>query len=162
MRRRLIYLVSLSVAANSFAYSQPIIFFHGGQDSELNPRQWQVTPEANGVLNRVVEEYRHYKVQYLLIVGHDENASTAELSYERAKLRAEAARRALIDLGLPADRLATKSCSFDEPYELKAGPEPLNRRVNFAGASSLQELLEIDRTTCPATRAPAKQSPKVR
>lgn len=158
MRGSLTFLSSLCVAANLFAHTQPIIFFHGGQDTELNPHQWQITPEATAVLQRVLEEYRHYKVQYLLIIGHDENASTPELSYERSKMRAEATKRALVDLGLPADRLATKACSFDEPYETtEVGPNPMNRRVNFAGAASLQELLEIDRGVCPNTRAPNKR-----
>ena len=158
MRRSLLYLTSIGLAASTFAYTQPVIFFRGGNAHELDPQQWQITPEANAVLSRVVEEYRYYKDQYLLIIGHDEDASTPELSYERSKKRAEATRLALIDLGLPRDRLAIKACSFDQPYEATKGSNPMNRRVEFAGAPSLQVLLEVDREICPNTHAPKKQA----
>jgi len=136
------------------AHTQPVIFFHGGNPNELDPQQWLITPEAGPILQRVVDEYKHYGDRYVLIIGYDENASTPALSYERSKRRAEATRDALIQLGLPADALATKPCSFSNPYGKATGADPVNRRVEFAGTRTLQELLEMDRSFCAEIRRP--------
>jgi hypothetical protein len=130
-------------------------FFTGGERLELDPSQWRVTSEAIPVLRRVTDEYRQYKVGYVLIIGYDENASTAEMSYTRSKNRAEATREALIGLGVPAAALVTKPCAFSNPLGSAIGPEPMNRRVEFSYTDRVQQLVEADRQICPDVRAPA-------
>lgn len=136
----------------AFAHTVPIIFFVGGDVNELKPQQWQLTAEAVPVLNRVVDEFKRFEDRYVLIIGYDENASTAELSYARSLKRAEAVRDALIGMGLPRDALAVKACGASNLLINVAGKEPQNRRVTFESARSLQEFLDIDRQVCPGAQ----------
>lgn len=141
----------MAALGTSYAHTQPIIFFHGGNSNELDPVQWEITPEAEAVLRRVVEEFKFHKGRYLLVIGHDENASTEKLSQQRALNRALAAKGVLVRLGISEDTIGVLSCGYRRPYEARTGAEPTNRRVEFASAATLQELLSADRTACGDT-----------
>ena len=70
----------------------------------------------------------------LHITGHTDNVGSADVNMRLGQQRADAVRQRLIDLGIPADRIATASRGMEQPIAPNDTPEgrARNRRAQIA------------------------------
>jgi outer membrane protein OmpA-like peptidoglycan-associated protein len=155
MRRGIVLAVSawLLSAVPAASIKQFIVFFPGVDADRLSPRQWEVTSEGRSVIADFASAYKELG-GFVLLAGHDENASTFELSYARSERRAEAVKTVLVELGVPRGNIAVKACAFSRPLGNAVGKEPMNRYVIFDWHKDLQMFVEAEKRACPEVHAP--------
>lgn len=82
-----------------------------------------ITPRAQETLRRQAAWLRHYPNVMVRIEGHCDERGTREYNLALGARRAEAAKRVLVALGIPAERIATISYGKDRPVVLGSNPE---------------------------------------
>lgn len=115
--------------------------FETGQAS-LNPA------ESGPYLSRVAELLLHKTDHPVVLEGHTDNTGSDATNQALSEARAQAVRRELIGLGVPAQRLRTEAYSYKRPVASNATEEGrrLNRRV---------EVLVLDEQLDTLTRGEA-------
>jgi peptidoglycan-associated lipoprotein len=97
----------------------------------------EVDPDGQQVLNANAEILRKYPTWVITIEGHSDERGTAEYNLALGERRASSARRYLVSLGIPADRLKTvsygKEFPFDPGHDTAAWSK--NRRAHFVVTS---------------------------
>ena len=92
-----------------------------------------ITPEAEQTLKKVAEEYKAGSDVKLKLTGHTDLTGPAAFNMTLSKQRAESAKKALVKMGIPADKITTRGVGMADPLIPTAlgVPEPQNRRVVF-------------------------------
>ena len=92
-----------------------------------------ITPEAEQTLKKVAEEYKAGGDVKLKLTGHTDLTGPAAFNMTLSKQRAESAKKALVEMGIPANQITTKGVGMADPLVPTAlgVPEPQNRRVVF-------------------------------
>lgn len=92
-----------------------------------------IRPGFRETLRKVADVLRDYPQSEATIVGHTDSVGSAEYNLELSRRRAEAVRQALIDEGVPPERLRAEGRGEAEPRAdnaTEAGRQ-LNRRVEI-------------------------------
>lgn len=152
-------LVSATLAAVFiFATAQPasaikqfLVFFHDADPHRLDAKQWQITAEADAVINEFAALYRRdFDNARVLLTAGDQWVGTLEASIERSQRRANAVRDALVEKGVPRAVIFTKPCGFTLRM-VQTQPqtkEPQNRFVSMDIRSPDAALIEGSREGC--------------
>ncbi len=92
-----------------------------------------LTTKAQYTLQGVAEILHKNSEIIVDVVGHTDNRGTYDYNQQLSKLRAEAVRDYLIDLGISAERLKIKGFGYDRPASDNSTPEgrAINRRVEL-------------------------------
>lgn len=95
--------------------------------------QSALRPEARANLQRVIEFVQKAGTAAVVIEGHTDNRGSANLNQALSQKRAEAVRQALIEEGIPADRLSAVGRGMDQPVADNGSEEgrARNRRVEI-------------------------------
>ena len=90
-------------------------------------------PESMGVINKIYEMMKEHSGIRLSIEGHTDNVGDADLNQKLSEERAQSVKNKLVQMGISADRLATKGFGETKPVDSNASPEGRanNRRVEF-------------------------------
>jgi outer membrane protein OmpA-like peptidoglycan-associated protein len=89
---------------------------------------------SNELLNEVAQVLtQHPEMTKVEVQGHTDNRGAAGLNKKLSQARADAVRKALVQLGVSADRLVTKGYGPDKPIDENSTDEgrQRNRRVQF-------------------------------
>jgi len=89
---------------------------------------------SNELLNEVAQVLtQHPEMTKIEVQGHTDNRGAAGLNKKLSQARADAVRKALVQLGVSADRLVTKGYGPDKPIDENSTDEgrQRNRRVQF-------------------------------
>jgi peptidoglycan-associated lipoprotein len=97
----------------------------------------EVDPDGQQVLNANAEILRKYPTWVITIEGHSDERGTAEYNLALGERRAASARRYLVSLGIPGDRLKTVSYGKEFPFDPghDAAAWAKNRRAHFVVTS---------------------------
>jgi OOP family OmpA-OmpF porin len=89
--------------------------------------------QSMGVLNEVAKMLKQDEKVRLSVEGHTDSDGAEDANQKLSEHRAEAVKRALVELGIAAERLTTKGLGESKPISDNATPEGKanNRRVEF-------------------------------
>jgi outer membrane protein OmpA-like peptidoglycan-associated protein len=92
-----------------------------------------VQPESMGTLNMIVQILKDNPELKFEVGGHTDSDGDASYNLQLSQQRAEAVKKALIDLGIAGTRLTTKGYGLTKPISDNGSPEGKanNRRVEF-------------------------------
>lgn len=95
--------------------------------------KWTIRDESKPALDRVAEALKENPDYRVRIEGHTDSISTVEYNLHLSQKRAEAVRDALIERGIPADRLEAIGYGKSRPIATNNTPEGRadNRRIEF-------------------------------
>lgn len=93
----------------------------------------EIKPESNQAISGVYELMKEYPRLKFEIRGHTDSDGTEEYNQKLSELRAEAVRRALVELGISADRLRFRGFGMMQPVAPNNTEEgkQKNRRTEF-------------------------------
>ncbi|MGD9537259.1 MAG: OmpA family protein [Alphaproteobacteria bacterium] len=102
-----------------------IIFFDWDRDN--------ITPEAHAILEEAAEYAKSEGVARVVLTGHADRSGPDDYNLRLSERRANNARAALVDLGIPADEIAVFAKGETDPLVPTADGvrEPQNRRVEI-------------------------------
>ncbi len=90
-------------------------------------------PESMGVINKIYDMMKEHPGIRLSIEGHTDNVGDAAFNQKLSEERAQSVKNKLVQMGIPAGRLATKGFGETNPVDSNDTPEGRanNRRVEF-------------------------------
>jgi outer membrane protein OmpA-like peptidoglycan-associated protein len=93
----------------------------------------RLLPAADGNMRKLAEFFRQYPQQQASIEGHTDDVGAADFNQTLSGQRADAVRGALMNLGVPADRLSTRAHGESAPTasNTSAAGRQMNRRVEI-------------------------------
>ncbi|WP_114521862.1 OmpA family protein [Altererythrobacter sp. ZODW24] len=89
-------------------------------------------PRSYELLDEVAKALRPCLGAIIGINGHTDSSGDEERNITLSRQRAQAVRRALIDMQLPADGLRARGLGSSEPVEGLDTTDPANRRIEFS------------------------------
>lgn len=94
----------------------------------------QLKPGALSTIQQVATYLKQHPDRSLTVDGFTDNTGSASYNLQLSRLRADAVRTALVQDGVPADRIVTKGFGETSPVasNATAGGRQLNRRVQLA------------------------------
>ncbi len=103
------------------------------QDIPFEFDQYNLTPEARGILREDYAILRQLSDPEILVEGHCDNRGTVEYNLALGQRRAEAVRGYLVSLGMSASRISTISYGEEMPLDPRNNEEAwaLNRRAHI-------------------------------
>ncbi len=92
-----------------------------------------LSPGSAAALDRLAAVLSAEGAPPVVVVGHSDNQGGLELNIDLSRQRAESVRQALIERGVPADRLEARGVGFLAPLASNAteAGRALNRRVEL-------------------------------
>ncbi len=93
----------------------------------------RLSPGSAGVLDTLAQMLLGDAALSVLIVGHSDDQGPLEVNLDLSRQRAEAVLRALVERGVPADRLEAHGAGFLAPVATNASEagRAANRRVEL-------------------------------
>ena len=113
----------------------------------------ELDAEARTKLDEIASWAKENPDRTILIAGHTDEVGTREYNQALGDRRAEAAKRYLVDSGVPANRIQVQSFGESLPVEEDAGKSETNRRDVFL--VDRQEEPKVEEQ--PITEAPADE-----
>ncbi len=92
----------------------------------------RMDPRSSELLNEVAQALRPCLGAIIAINGHTDSSGDEEANISLSGQRAQAVRRALIDMQLPAEGLRARGLGSSEPVEGLDTADPANRRIEFS------------------------------
>jgi len=90
-------------------------------------------PEGKAEIDKLVAEMKKYPEDTVLIEGHTCDIGSDSYNMGLGQRRADAVRSYMLDMGIPASRISTKSFGEEDPAVPNTSPDnrKLNRRAEF-------------------------------